>query len=88
MEQPGQAPSVKHFLGEMLGCSRQTALRTSAILELAGLILERDGRVKIVDRAALEVNSCECYGVVKEQLARVLRGWPARRGTEAVPPPR
>jgi DNA-binding GntR family transcriptional regulator len=61
------------FLGQMLGSRRGTARLSVGVLEAAGLIRDRDGRVTIVDRPGLEAVSCECYGVIKEQLDRVVQ---------------
>ncbi len=60
------------FLGQMLGSRRATVTLSAGILQAAGLIKYHRGLVTIVDRAGLEAVSCECYGVIKEELDRVL----------------
>jgi CRP-like cAMP-binding protein len=75
------------LLGRILGSSGPTATLTVSILEAAGLIRDRDGRVTIVNRPALEAVSCECYGVIKGRLDSVVQGWPSRSLTRTVPAP-
>jgi hypothetical protein len=41
-------------------------------LENAGLVLRRRGRVVITDRKGLEDLACECYAIVRAQLAAAL----------------
>ncbi|HXA27115.1 MAG TPA: Crp/Fnr family transcriptional regulator [Candidatus Angelobacter sp.] len=60
------------FLGQMLGSRRATVTLSAGILQAAGLIRYQRGHVTIVDRPGLEGVSCECYGVIKEELDRVL----------------
>lgn len=56
-------------------------------LEAAGLIRDRGGRLAFVDRRGLEAASCECYGFLRDQLVRIVRGWPSQLLTKAEPPP-
>lgn len=60
------------FLGQMLGSRRATVTLSAGILQAAGLIRYQRGHVTIVDRPGLEGVSCECYGVIKEELDRVI----------------
>ena len=60
------------FLGQMLGSRRATVTLSAGILQAAGLIRYQRGHVTIIDRVGLEGVSCECYGVIKEELDRVL----------------
>jgi len=41
-------------------------------LQDAGLIDYEDGRIRVLDRNALEKRSCECYAVVKIEYDRLL----------------
>jgi len=41
-------------------------------LQRAGFISYRRGHIAVVDRVGLETHSCECYGVVKKELNRLL----------------
>ena len=65
-------PITHEFLGQMLGSRRATVTLSAGILQAAGLIRYPRGRVTIVDRAGLESVSCECYGVIKAALDRVI----------------
>lgn len=53
------------FLGQMLGSRRSTVTLSAGLLQAAGLIQYRRGRVTIRDRDGLEEVSCECYGVIR-----------------------
>jgi len=65
-------PITHEFLGQMLGSRRATVTLSAGILQAAGLIRYHRGRVTIVDRDGLESVSCECYGVIKAALDRVI----------------
>jgi CRP-like cAMP-binding protein len=65
-------PITHEFLGQMLGSRRATVTLSAGLLQSAGLIRYHRGRVTIVDRDGLESVSCECYGIIKAALDRVL----------------
>jgi CRP-like cAMP-binding protein len=65
-------PITHEFLGQMLGSRRATVTLSAGLLQAAGLIRYHRGRVTIVDRAGLEGVSCECYGIIKAALDRVV----------------
>jgi CRP-like cAMP-binding protein len=56
----------------MLGVRREAISEAAGKLCDAALIHQSRGRVKILDRAALEAHSCECYGIVKREFDRIL----------------
>lgn len=60
------------FLGQMLGSRRATVTLSAGLLQAAGLIRYRRGRVTIVDCQGLEGVSCECYATIKTALDAVL----------------
>ncbi|MHB1501150.1 MAG: Crp/Fnr family transcriptional regulator [Candidatus Dormibacteria bacterium] len=64
-------PITQEFLGQMLGARRASVTLSAGILQRAGLIRYHRGHVEIVDRAGLESVSCECYQVIRDELAAV-----------------
>jgi CRP-like cAMP-binding protein len=59
------------FLAMMLGATRPTVTVVAGTLQKAGLIRYRHGHITIVDRAALETASCECYATIKAEFDRL-----------------
>ena len=55
----------------MLGVQRTTVTAVAQVMQSKGLIQYRRGVVDILDRAALEQASCECYGSVKRTYQRL-----------------
>ena len=68
------------FLGQMLGSRRATVTLSAGILQAAGLIRYHRGLVTVIDRPGLEGVSCECYGVIKDELDRVIQDTPPIAG--------
>ena len=67
-------PLTQEFVAMMLGASRPTVTVVAGILQKAGLIKYRHGRVTIVDRENLEAASCECYRAATDLLEAVTHG--------------
>jgi CRP-like cAMP-binding protein len=61
---------TQEFAAMMLGASRQTVTLAAGVLQKAGALRYRRGRVTIIDRATLEELSCECYGTIVNLLRR------------------
>ncbi len=61
----------QEFLAVMLGVRRPTVTVVLRALEEAGLISRRYGRIRIVKRKGLEAASCECYGAIQANFARL-----------------
>jgi CRP-like cAMP-binding protein len=64
-------PLTQEFLGQMLGVRRTSVTLAARLLQSAGMIRYRRGHIQVVDRAALEDASCECYGAVQEHCSDV-----------------
>lgn len=62
---------TQEFLADMLGTRRTTVTLVAGSLQRRGLIDYRRGKVTILDRAALELAACDCYGVSKEALTNL-----------------
>ena len=56
------------MLAHMLGAKRTNVTKAAASLKRARVIQYRQGHIQILDRAALEKVSCECYRVVTEEI--------------------
>ncbi|MCR5873067.1 Crp/Fnr family transcriptional regulator [Phenylobacterium sp. J426] len=63
---------TQEFLADMLGVQRTTVTAVARQLQEKGLIRYRRGVVDIMDRAGLEAQACECYGVIRKTYNRLL----------------
>jgi CRP-like cAMP-binding protein len=63
---------TEKLIAHMLGVTIEVAVQGAMKLQEAGLIDYKDGRIAVLDRAALERRSCECYAVVKQEYDRLL----------------
>ncbi len=61
---------TQEALGELLGARREGVGIAARHLRDEGLICSTRGRVTILDRAALEARSCECYEVIRRAYDR------------------
>lgn len=56
----------------LLGVRREGVTLAAGRLQKAGVIAYARGRISVLDRGALELRACECYGVVKREFDRLL----------------
>jgi CRP-like cAMP-binding protein len=63
---------TQEFIARMLGTRRSGVTVSAGVLQNAGLISYRRGRINILDRSGLEDASCECYRIVKREYERYL----------------
>lgn len=56
----------------MLGSHRPSVSVAAGILQKAGLIRYARGRITVLDRQGLEAAACECYGIVRAELDRLI----------------
>jgi CRP-like cAMP-binding protein len=68
---------TQEFTAEMLGVHRPSVTIAARVLQTAGLISYRRGRVTIVDRDGLESSSCECYGFLASECGHRVEPRPA-----------
>jgi CRP-like cAMP-binding protein len=63
---------TQELIANMLGVRREGVTEGALKLQHAGLIQYARGHITVLDRAALEERSCECYAVVKREYDRLL----------------
>ncbi len=62
---------TQEFLSQMLGVQRPTVSGVATVLQQAGLIRYRRGKMTICNRSKLEAISCECYAIVTQEFERL-----------------
>ncbi|NOJ42917.1 Crp/Fnr family transcriptional regulator [Bradyrhizobium australiense] len=65
-------PFTQEFLAEMLGVRRTTVSPVAHMLQAAGMIRYRRGKIEITDVEALRESACECYETVRDNYDRLL----------------
>lgn len=63
---------TQELVASMLGVRRESVTDAAGHLQGLGLIRYRRGHIGVLDRAGLEAQACECYGVVKKEINRLL----------------
>ena len=63
---------TQELVAGMLGVRREGITEVAGNLQRAGLISYRRGHITVINRAGLETHVCECYGVLKKELSRLL----------------
>lgn len=70
--EPNERFSITHdFLAYLLGASRQTVTTLMNDFAKKEYIESDRGSITVPERTRLERASCECYGVIKEQFAKI-----------------
>jgi CRP-like cAMP-binding protein len=62
---------TQELVATMLGVRRESITEAAGALQAAGLIRYRRGHIAVLDKEGLEAKACECYDVVKRELARL-----------------
>ncbi len=63
---------TQELVASMLGVRRESVTEAAGNLQTAGYIRYRRGHIAVLERDGLEDRVCECYGVVKKELERLL----------------
>ena len=63
---------TQELVAGMLGVRRESVTEAAGRLQQLGCISYRRGHISVLDSARLQVRACECYGVVKKELARLM----------------
>src|SRR5271163_3455030 len=63
---------TQELIANMLGVRREGVTESALKLQTAGLIRYARGHITVVDRAGLELRTCERYAVVKKEYDRLL----------------
>jgi CRP-like cAMP-binding protein len=63
---------TQELIANMLGVRREGVTEAALKLQRDGLIRYARGHIKVLDRPALELRTCECYAVVKKEYDRLL----------------
>ena len=63
---------TQELIANMLGVRREGVTGAASRLQAQGLIEYRRGRIRVLDRPAIESRVCECYAVVKREYDRLL----------------
>jgi len=61
------------WVASLMGVRREGVSIAAERLHAAGVIRCGRGKITIVDRNALEARSCECYRIVRDEYARLLK---------------
>jgi len=63
---------TQDLIANMLGVRREGVTEVAGKLQREGFITYSRGHITVLDRAALEKRTCECYAVVKREYDRLL----------------
>ncbi|CAD5365900.1 cAMP-binding proteins - catabolite gene activator and regulatory subunit of cAMP-dependent protein kinases [Rubrivivax sp. A210] len=63
---------TQELVASMLGVRRESVTEAAGHLQQLGYIRYRRGHITVLDPQGLQTRACECYGVVKKELARLL----------------
>jgi CRP-like cAMP-binding protein len=67
-----ELPLTQDFLAYVLGIRRPTLTLAAGVLQKAGAISFRRGRIRVTDRAGLANGACECYELIRRETERLL----------------
>jgi CRP-like cAMP-binding protein len=76
----GELTMTQELIASMLGVRREGITEAAGNLQRSGLIRYRRGHISVLGREGLEDRACECYAVVKKELARLMSDVRYRQG--------
>src|SRR5271169_1649183 len=79
---------TQELIAGALGVRRESITDAAAKLQRAGFVRFRRGHVAVLERSGLEAGTCECYGVVKKEFARLLSDVRHRQNPSVIAVPR
>ena len=83
----GEFVITQELVARLLGVRRESVTAAAASLRDQGYIRYRRGHISILDHIGLQSRACECYGVVKKEVGRLLLPLAKRPTTVAGLPP-
>jgi len=63
---------TQELVAGALGVRRESIAEAAGHLQRAGIVRYRRGHLSVLERPGLESSACECYAVVKKEMARLL----------------
>jgi CRP-like cAMP-binding protein len=75
---------TQELIASALGVRREGITEAAGNLQRAGFIRYRRGHISVLARSGLEARTCECYGVVRKELGRLLSDVRHRHDDSAV----
>ena len=78
---PRELAITQELVASMLGVRRESITEAAGNLQQGGYIRSRRGHINVLDPKGLQTRACECYGVVKKEMARLLSDERYRQGT-------
>jgi len=63
---------TQELVASALGVRRESITEAAGNLQRSGVLRCRRGHIAVLDRSGLEAGACECYAVVKKEIARLL----------------
>jgi len=72
---------TQELVAGALGVRRESITEAAGNLQRAGVVRYRRGHIAVLDRSGLEAGACECYAVVKKEMARLLSDVRYRQNT-------
>jgi len=75
---------TQELVAGALGVRRESITEAAGNLQRAGIVRYRRGHIAVLERRGLEAGACECYAVVKKELARLLSDVRYRQNASAI----